>query len=125
MKLSNEQFEKLVTEAFDNLPEKFKEKMNNVAILIEDFPTKEQAKKLHLGSQFSLFGLYEGYVQSRRLNFGPVMPDKITIFKNPILQSCNSETECKNQIFNTVRHEIAHHFGSDESGARKAGKRKY
>jgi predicted Zn-dependent protease with MMP-like domain len=123
MYLSNEQFEELVSEALDSLPDNFKVKMNNVAIIIEDFPTKEQTKKLRLGSQYSLFGLFEGYIQSKRLNFGPVLPDKITIFKKPILQSCNDEIECRRQIFNTVRHEIAHHFGSDEKGARNAAKR--
>jgi predicted Zn-dependent protease with MMP-like domain len=120
MNLSNEQFEQLVSEALDNLPENFKDKMNNVAILIEDYPTKEQTKKLHIGSQYALFGLYEGHIQSKRLNFGPVLPDKITIFRKPILQSCDSFDECREKVVNTVRHEIAHHFGSDEKGARSA-----
>jgi predicted Zn-dependent protease with MMP-like domain len=123
MTLSNEQFEELVGEALDSLPENFKDRMNNVAILVEDFPSKEQTKKLHLGSEYALFGLYEGHIQSKRLNFGPVLPDKITIFRKPILQSCATFVECRQRVTNTVRHEIAHHFGSDERGARKAGKR--
>jgi predicted Zn-dependent protease with MMP-like domain len=124
MIISEEQFEILVSDALDSLPDNFKDKMNNVAIIIEDFPTKEQTKKLRLGSQYSLFGLYEGCVQSKRLNYGVVLPDKITIFRKPIMQSCSNEQECQKQIFNTVRHEIAHHFGSDEKGARKAASRK-
>jgi predicted Zn-dependent protease with MMP-like domain len=122
MNLNEDKFEELVSEAIDSLPKNFKDKMNNVAIIIEDFPTKEQTKKLHLGSEYSLFGLYEGHIQSRRLNFGVVLPDKITIFRKPIMQSCSNEIECQKQIFNTVRHEIAHHFGSDEKGARNAAK---
>jgi predicted Zn-dependent protease with MMP-like domain len=124
MHLSNEQFEELVGEALDNLPENFKDKMNNVALLVEDYPTKEQTKKLHIGSQYALFGLYEGHIQSKRLNFGPILPDKITIFRKPILKNCDSLEECRQKVANTVRHEIAHHFGSDEEGARNAAKRK-
>jgi len=120
--MSKEKFEELVSAALDSLSEKFKKKLHNVAILIEDFSSKEQTKKMKLGNQYALLGLYEGVIQSRRLNYGPVLPDRITIFKEPILLSCGSENECRERIVNTVRHEIAHHFGSDEKGARKAGK---
>ena len=122
MNIPPEQFEKIVEEALDNLPDKFKAKLHNVAIVIADFPTSEQLGKTKKDNKYSLLGLYEGVIQSRRLNFGVVLPDKITIFRVPLMQTSNNLEECKKNIVDTVKHEIAHHFGSDEKGARKAAK---
>lgn len=124
MKLSQEQFEKIVGEALDNLPDKFKKRLHNVAVIVADFPTDEQLGKVNKNGKHSLLGLYEGYIQSRRLNFGPVLPDKITIFRIPLMQSCDNIVDCQKAIENTVKHEIAHHFGSDERGAQKAARRR-
>jgi len=122
MKISKEQFDKLVEQALESLPEKIKAKMNNVAILVEDFPNKTQLGRLGGKSQYTLFGLFEGYAQAKRLNFGPVLPDRITIFRKPICQYARNESEVRQQVVSTVKHEIAHHFGSNENGARKASK---
>lgn len=124
MQVSKEQFEKWVAAAIGNVPEKFQKRINNLAFFVKDYPTKEQLKKARLEGRKSvlLLGLYEGYHQSKRLDIGPVFPDQITIFKKPIESFCLTEKELKNQIFKTVRHEIAHHFGSDEKGAQKAGR---
>jgi predicted Zn-dependent protease with MMP-like domain len=122
MDLSYEQFIRLVEKTIDELPEKFAAKVNNVAIFVEDYPTKEQLKKAGIKNDFTLFGLFEGFAQGRRINLGPVLPDRITIFRKPILSNCTNESEAKRQIISTVKHEIAHHFGMDEVGARKAGK---
>ena len=85
MNISREKFEQLVAKAIDNLPEEIRAKLHNVAILVEDYPTKEQLGKAGRSRRdYMLFGLFEGYAQSKRLNFGPVLPDKITIFKKPI-----------------------------------------
>ena len=121
MNLSDVQFEKIVEEAISSLPAKFKVKINNLALFVEDFATSEQLNKVSLTNPYSLFGLYEGHVQSRRRNVGPVLPDRITIFRQPIIKSCSDKNECRERIISTVKHEIAHHFGSDEEGARKAG----
>ena len=125
MNISREKFEKLVTETMDSLPEKFKNKLNNVAIFVTDYPTKEQLGKVGRGRRdYTLFGLFEGYAQARKLNFGPVLPDKITIFRQPICRYARDEQEVRQQVISTVKHEIAHHFGLDEEGARKASKHK-
>lgn len=123
MLVSRVQFEKWVAEAIDSVPEKFQEKINNLAIFVEDNPTREQLKKAKLSGRNNvvLLGLYEGYHQSKRLDVGLVFPDRITVFKKPIESLCRTEEEVQNQIERTVRHEIAHHFGSDEKGARKVG----
>ena len=123
MNISNEKFEIIVAEAIDNLPDKFKKKLNNVAILVEDCPSAAQLKKLGVRGDYLLFGLFEGYIQSKRLNFGPVLPDRITIFKKAISSQSADENDLRKKIESTVRHEIAHHFGSDEPGARKASRR--
>jgi predicted Zn-dependent protease with MMP-like domain len=123
MQVSKNQFEKWVAEAIDNVPEKFREHINNLVFFVEDYPTREQLKKAKLlgRKNVTLLGLYEGYHQSMRLNVGLVSPDRITIFQKPIEMLCETEEEIRLQIEKTVRHEIAHHFGSDEKGARKVG----
>jgi len=122
MIISDEKFEIIAAEAINNLPENFKKKLHNVAILIQDNPTAEQLKKIGAKSGYLLFGLFEGYIQSKRLNFGPVLPDRITIFKKAILSQSENEIDLRKRIESTIRHEIAHHFGSDEKGARKASR---
>src|SRR3989338_7851540 len=120
--LEKEQFEQIVSQVIDSLADKFKAKINNVAIFVEDEPTWEQLKKARLRDGSGLFGLFEGYAQSKRLNFGPVLPDRITIFRRSILRYSFNPEDAKNRIISTVKHEIAHHFGSDEKGASKAGR---
>jgi len=122
MNTTKEKFEEFVSDALDNLPEKFRKKLNNVAIFVEDVPTTEQKNKLRLRKDDMLLGLFEGFSQAKRLNFGPVLPDKITIFRRSILSHCNSEDDIEKQITKTLKHEVAHHFGLDEIGARKAAK---
>jgi len=121
MIIPKEQFENIVTDAIESLPDKFKTKIYNVAIFVEDFPTLEQMRKVNVRNKYGLFGLYEGYHQASRRNVGPVLPDRITIFRVPIMSAFDSPAAAKEQIIRTVKHEIAHHFGSDEHGARKAG----
>jgi predicted Zn-dependent protease with MMP-like domain len=126
MYIDKTKFEKLVVEALEDLPDKFKRKLNNVAIFVADQPTQEQMKKLGRSRKnYMLFGLFEGYAQARRLNFGPVLPDKITIFRQPICQYAQNEEEARKKVISTVRHEIAHHFGLDEIGAARASRRKF
>lgn len=123
MDMSKTDFEQLVEESLAELPEKFQKHINNAAIFVEDFPSQEQMKELNIKSKYGLLGLFEGYGQAKRLNYGPVLPDRITLFRIPILQSCRNASQCRARIKSTVKHEIAHHFGSDEHGARKAGRK--
>ena len=122
MEVAQKQFELWVKEAIDNLPEKFLKKLNNVAFIVKDEPTKEQLRKAKLGANHILFGLYEGYLQSRKLNIGPVVPDRVTIFRKSITSQHSTKEGIRSQIFKTIKHEIAHHFGSGENGARKASR---
>jgi predicted Zn-dependent protease with MMP-like domain len=122
MRIDRNEFENFVGQAIESLPEKFKNKLHNVAIFIEDEPTKEQLDKVNLRRGDLLFGLFEGYAQAKKLNFGSVLPDRITIFRQAILSQAADKNELKQRIISTVKHEIAHHFGSDEIGAFKAGR---
>ena len=85
MHVAKKQFEKWVAEAIEDVPEKFRERIHNLAFFVEDFPASEQMKKAKLQGRKDvlLLGLYEGYHQSKRLDVGPVFPDRITVFKNP------------------------------------------
>lgn len=123
MRISKQEFEKIIEQALNGLPEKFQKKLNNVAIFAKDEPDAGQLEKICLKKGDLMFGLFEGFAQAKKLNFGPVLPDKITIFRKAILSQCSDENELKRKIISTVKHEIAHHFGCDEKGAEKAGKR--
>lgn len=124
--MDDENFIKYVDIAVANLPQEFKQKLNNVSIVVEDFPTRNQLIRLNIPPGSLLFGLYEGIPQTKRKNYGvgPTMPDKITIFKYSILYVSSSEEDMIRRIGETVRHEIAHHFGMDEDQIRKARTKK-
>jgi len=119
-----EHFEKLVNEGINEIPQKFLDKLKNIGIIIEDEPTPEQLKKLKVGKNYFLFGLYEGVPKTERWGINPFFPDKITIFKNQIEKSAESEEEIKQLVKETVWHEIAHHFGMNEEMVRKAENRR-
>jgi predicted Zn-dependent protease with MMP-like domain len=113
-------FEQLVVKAIESLPEEFLELMYNVDVVVEDYPTPEQLDKEDLEDGTLLLGLYEGIPQTRRSSFyGMVIPDKITIFQKAIESAAASDDEIEEQIQKTVRHEIAHHFGSSEETLRE------
>ncbi len=122
--MTKEKFEKLVREGIKDIPERFLKKLDNVDIIIEDRPTPYQLRKLRVRENALIFGLYEGVPQTKRENYGQVLPDKITIFQKPIERLARSENEVKEIVKNTVWHEIAHHFGLDEKGIREAELRK-
>ncbi len=102
------------------LPEKIRQKMDNVAIVIEDRPSQENLRKVGIRYGNILLGLYEGVPQTKwGKGFGMMLPDKITIFQESIEKFAKTSEEIKELIKNTVWHEIAHHFGFSERGVRK------
>lgn len=115
-------FVKYIDIAVNNLPLEFKNKLSNVSIVVADFPTRSQLVRLNIPPGSLLFGLYEGIPQTKRGNYGigPTLPDKITIFKYPILYVSRSQDDVIKKIGETVRHEIAHHFGMSENQIRHA-----
>lgn len=114
--MTKEEFEKIVEAGVEAIPEKFLRKLDNVAVVIAERPSRSQEKELKLRKGWTLFGLYEGVsLLNRGVNYGGVIPDKITIFQKPIEEAARSVEEVKEIVKNTVWHEIAHHFGMSEA----------
>src|ERR1041385_7531530 len=111
LEISDEQFDQMISKAMDSLPKTHIGAIKNVAIVYEDEPTEEQRQRLKLLCNQTLFGLYEGVPLARRNGGAHYPPDKITIFKNPMLYHANSLTELEEQVRHTLWHEVAHYFG--------------
>ena len=106
MNLSHRRFERLVARALSRLPEEFKSRLDNVAVLIEDEPPEDMPDTL---------GLYEGVPLIARSVDDVLLPDQITIFKGPIERVCSTEKEVEDEVRLTVLHEVGHFFGLDEA----------
>lgn len=121
VQMSVEEFQELVDQSIDQIPEEFKSKLDNVDIGVEIWPTFEDMRSIRAHPGTILFGLYKGIPKTKRgLYYSNVLPDKITIFAGPILSMNNSREEAKEQIKRTVIHEIGHYFGMSEESIRKA-----
>ena len=105
--MSKERFEELVGEALDEVPQELLDLMDNVVILVADNPPPDDP---------DLLGLYEGHALTERgWDYAGVLPDRISIYRKPILAICDDEDDVVDEVAITVVHEIAHHFGiSDE-----------
>ena len=115
-------FEKLVAHAIAELPEEFRQKLENVAIIVEDYPSAEVAERLGLDSEETLFGLYEGVPLTERGFFDvPLHPDRILLFQGAIEDECESAEEIKEEVKITLVHEIAHFFGMDDDYLEEIG----
>ncbi len=114
MNLTDLEFDQLISRAMDELPQKYIKGLNNVVIVYADDPDEHQRAKSHLGEGSILLGLYEGIPLTKRgSGYTFVLPDKITLFKNPILAVVQTESELFEQIKRTLWHEIAHYYGLD------------
>jgi predicted Zn-dependent protease with MMP-like domain len=123
--MQREKFEALVAKAIGNLPPEFQHKLENVDIVVENWPTRRQLRQVKHSHPIQLLGLYQGVPQTRRgRGYGLVLPDKISIFQKPIEAQCRFGGEIEAKIEEVVRHEIAHHFGLDEKALRKIESKK-
>ena len=113
MQVTNEQFQELIDQALEELPGEHVKNIKNVAILYEDQPTPEQRTKAGLNPAQTLLGLYEGTPLSERQGMTRLLPDKITLFKQPLEWHAGTIAELKEQIRHTLWHEIAHYYGLD------------
>lgn len=114
MDISDEQFAAIIAEAMDELPEKYIRALDNVAVVYADEPTPEQRQEMRLRAHQTLFGLYQGIPQTARgAGYNLVLPDKITIFKHPLMAASYDIAQLKAHVKHTLWHEIAHHFGLD------------
>lgn len=117
--MNDEMFEQLVSDGIDELPDHVLTKLRNVAIVVEHEPSEEQKTMHDLTPGETLFGLYEGIPLSERGVGYSALPDKITIFRKPILDAYSDAADIRSCVANTVWHEVAHHFGMDEAEVEK------
>ena len=110
-----EEFEELVAQAVEALPDIFFDKLENVAIVVEEWPDANALWLVGAQRRTDLLGLYHGIPRTGRTSgYNLVMPDKISIYRRPILTRCRTDEEVRAMVGRVVRHEIAHHFGIDD-----------
>jgi predicted Zn-dependent protease with MMP-like domain len=113
-----ERFEELVQEALDSIPNELWNMIDNLVVVVDEWPSRAQLASVDISAGYTLLGLYEGVpLTGRSRSYGLIAPDKITIFRRPILRHYprGDEDAIRAQVRRTVLHEVAHHFGiSDE-----------
>jgi predicted Zn-dependent protease with MMP-like domain len=115
-------FEALVHEAIQDLPQQFKDKLTNIAIIVEDYPSEELLERMDVPEDETLLGLFEGVPLTERGHFdAPLYPDRVWIFQGPIEDACSSPEEIKEEVRITVVHELAHFFGFDDDELEELG----
>ena len=122
--MTREQFEEVAQHAFDSLPIAFKHKVENVQIVVEDYPS-DDARSRSGASKRSLLGLYQGVpLPHRGTSYGmyPVGPDKITLYQKNIEQATSTPEELERRIVEVLFHELGHYFGMNEREVRDAMK---
>ena len=121
-KFTTEEFEQLVVEALDDLPDFFRQKLQNIEVVVSDWPTPVEQQAVGLRPGQLLFGLYQGIPLTKRTShYSLVLPDKITIYRLSIEQVCRTREQVIKQVQHTVKHEIAHHFGISDDRLRELG----
>ena len=114
--MNREEFERVVAKALDGLPPEVAAFLENVAVVVEDEPTEEDLVEAGLDPETdTLFGIYQGLaLPDRGGSYGNVLPDRIVIYRRPLLQECEDRNELIREIRDTVVHEIGHYFGLGE-----------
>ncbi|MDF0530811.1 metallopeptidase family protein [Tsukamurella sp. 8F] len=110
-RVSATQFEDWVGDALDDVPEELLSAMSNVVILVRDRNAEDP----------TLLGLYEGVDLTRRTTEYSALPDRITIYREPLMALASSETQLREEIRVTVLHEVGHHFGIDDHRLHELG----
>lgn len=101
----------MVGDGIDAIPEMYQKRLENVAFIVEDEPSPEQRVKLKLACNETLLGLYEGTPLPQRGGATKLLPDKITLFKNPLVAHSRDLSDLKEQVKHTIWHEVAHYYG--------------
>jgi predicted Zn-dependent protease with MMP-like domain len=113
--ITRERFQRLVEEALEEIPRRFRAEIKNVAVIVEDAPSPELLEEMEIEPPDSLFGLYQGTpLPERSWGYGNALPDRISIYQQPIEEACADDEEIRKCVAETVIHEICHYFGMDE-----------
>jgi predicted Zn-dependent protease with MMP-like domain len=115
------EFQRLVVAAYDLIPDEFRVRMENIAVVVEDEPNADQLTRGRVAPGHTLFGLYQGRPLTQRSVFDSfAMPDRITIFQGPHERAAHSPEQLAKLVEDTMWHEVAHYFGMDEAQVRSA-----
>jgi predicted Zn-dependent protease with MMP-like domain len=113
--MTRERFTRLVEEALNEIPPRFRDAMRNVAVVVEDDPPPHILEEMEIGPEDSLFGLYQGTpLPDRGWGYGNTLPDRISIYQFPIEDACEDDEEIRDCVAETVIHEFGHYFGMSE-----------
>ena len=113
--MTRERFERLVEQALALIPKRFRDEMQNVAVVVEDEPSDELLDDMEIPEDETLFGLYQGTpLPERGWAHGNALPDRISIYQFPIEDACESEEDIRDCVAETVIHEFGHYFGMSE-----------
>lgn len=116
MKLGRSEFEQLVADALRRLPRRFRKKLENIAVVVEEWPDQETLGEMEIEPPDTLYGLYRGIDLTRRdSSYGQVLPDTITIYRGPIEEDCETLEEMASLVRDVVIHEVGHYFGLDDA----------
>jgi predicted Zn-dependent protease with MMP-like domain len=109
------QFEAVVERSLRTLPKAFKDKLRNIAVVVEDWADDETLEEMGIEPPDTLYGLYRGVdITNRDSSYGNVLPDVITIYQGPIEEDAGDEAEMREIVRETVMHELGHYFGLDD-----------
>ena len=123
--MTKKRFEELVDDAWEAIPRSFRDRFENVAVFVQDEPTREQLQRGGVGPGYTLFGLYEGVPLDRRGHgYTMALPDRVTLFEGPLLRAARSPQEVWTLVYDTLWHELAHHLGMSEDEVREAEARR-
>jgi len=124
-RMRREAFEQAVREAWLAIPAKFRQRVHNLAIVVEDEPSPELLRQNGLPPGYALLGLYHGVpLIHRGASYGMVLPDKISLFQGPIERAAQRADDIREVIYDTLWHEIAHYFGMNEAQVRAAERKR-
>jgi predicted Zn-dependent protease with MMP-like domain len=113
--MTRAEFRRLVAEAVDTIPARFRKDLRNIAIVVEDEPSPELLAEMEIEPPDTLFGLYQGIpLTERRWDYGNALPDRITIYQFPIEDVSDTEDDVVTEIGETLIHEVGHYFGLSE-----------
>ena len=114
--ISEPEFQELVQQALDSLPDEYAQRISNVAVVVEEEPSPDVLADLEMEEDEDLLGLYQGLSMDKESFFqtGGQLPAKISIYRGPILRLCRTKNEVVQEVRDTVVHEIGHHFGLDD-----------
>lgn len=116
LRVSREDFDELVRQAIKRLPACYRRLMDNIVVIVEEEPSREVLDELGLSCEDDLLGLYTGTAQGEVSFFDPAgsLPARVVLYRGPILRRCRTKAEVAQEVYDTVAHELGHHFGLED-----------